>query len=105
LTQGAGLAEASRSGCYLLPLERQRLATLHAQCVTIRDVARRLGRAPSTVTRELRRNTLRRDDRRHTTVPIADRPAGPVIRSPSQFRPAEIRLCLSSGLVDAFWGR
>lgn len=55
------LGEADRSGRYLSLLERQRIATLHRQGISLRDVARRLGRAPSTISRELRRNTLRHD--------------------------------------------
>jgi IS30 family transposase len=54
----AQIAEAQRSRRYLSLLERQRIATLHAQGVGVRAIADRLGRAPSTVSRELRRNTL-----------------------------------------------
>jgi IS30 family transposase len=55
------LAEANRSGRYLSLLERQRIATLRRQGVALREIARRLGRAPSTISRELRRNTSRHD--------------------------------------------
>jgi transposase, IS30 family len=56
------LAEEVRSGRYLSLLERQRIATLHRQGFGVRAIAARLGRAPSTVSRELRRN-LRPHDR------------------------------------------
>jgi IS30 family transposase len=50
------LAEEVRSGRYLSRLERQRIATLHRQGLGVRAIAVRLGRAPSAVSRELRRN-------------------------------------------------
>jgi transposase, IS30 family len=42
-------------------LERQRIATLRRQGLSIREMARRLGRSPSTVSRELRRNRAPHD--------------------------------------------
>jgi transposase, IS30 family len=54
--------EAQRSNRYLSRLERQRIATLRAQGLGVREIARRLERAPSTITRELVRN-LRPHDR------------------------------------------
>lgn len=53
--------ERDRSGRYLSLLERQRIASLHRQGLSIREVAHRLGRSPSTVSRELRRNTAPHD--------------------------------------------
>lgn len=50
------LAKSSRGSQYLSLLERQRIATLRSRRLTVRDIARRIGRAPSTVSRELRRN-------------------------------------------------
>ncbi|NHU49389.1 IS30 family transposase [Rhodococcus sp. A14] len=55
------LAEEARSTRYLCSLERQRIATLRAAGHSIREVARRLGRSASTVSRELKRNTLPHD--------------------------------------------
>lgn len=55
------LGEASRCGRYLSLLERQRIATLHRQGITVREIGRRVGRTPSTISRELRRNTKRHD--------------------------------------------
>jgi IS30 family transposase len=50
-----------RSGRFLSLLERQRIATLRRHGLSMREVARELGRAPSTISRELRRNTSRHD--------------------------------------------
>jgi transposase len=50
------VAEEARSSRYLSLLERQRIATLRDRGLGVREIARRLGRAPSTVSRELRRN-------------------------------------------------
>jgi IS30 family transposase len=55
------LAEAEHRGRYLSQLERQRIATLRGQGLSVREIARRLGRSPSTVSRELRRNVLPHD--------------------------------------------
>ncbi|WP_328375704.1 IS30 family transposase [Micromonospora zamorensis] len=57
----ARLGEEVRSGRYLSLLERQRIATLRRQGLTIRAIADQLGRAPSTVSRELRRNVRPHD--------------------------------------------
>ena len=57
----ARLAESSRSTRFLSLLERQRIATLRGRGLGVREIARRLGRAPSTISRELRR--LRPHDR------------------------------------------
>jgi IS30 family transposase len=42
-------------------LERQRIATLRARGLGVHEIAGRLGRAPSTISRELRRDTLAHD--------------------------------------------
>jgi transposase len=49
---------APTSGRYLSFAEREEIAILHAQQVGVRAVARQLGRSPSTISRELRRNGL-----------------------------------------------
>jgi Helix-turn-helix domain len=51
---------ASLSGRYLSFAEREEIAILHAQRVGVRGIARRLGRSPSTISRELRRNASTR---------------------------------------------
>jgi IS30 family transposase len=50
------LAEDQCSGRYLSQFERQRIAALHERGHGVREIARRIGRAPSTVSRELTRN-------------------------------------------------
>ncbi len=45
---------------YLLFHEREEIAILHAQRVGVREIARRLGRCPSRISRELRRNSSTR---------------------------------------------
>jgi IS30 family transposase len=59
------LGEVGRSGRYLSRLERQRIATLHREGFSIREIARILGRSPSTISRELRRNTSAHDGGRY----------------------------------------
>jgi IS30 family transposase len=48
------------SGRYLSFAEREDIAVWHAQKLGVREIARRLGRSPSTVSRELRRNASTR---------------------------------------------
>jgi IS30 family transposase len=50
---------AEPSGRYLSFLEREEIAVLLGQRLPIREIARRIGRAPSTISRELGRNTPR----------------------------------------------
>src|SRR5947209_3659799 len=50
------------SGRYLCFAEREDIALLHAQQLGVREIARRVGRDPSTVSRELRRNASTRSD-------------------------------------------
>lgn len=55
------LRESSRSSRYLSLLERRDIASLRERGLTIREIGRCLGRAPSTVSRELRRNSRPHD--------------------------------------------
>jgi len=48
------------SGRYLSFFEREEIALLHAQDYAMREIARRLGRSPATISRELRRNAATR---------------------------------------------
>ena len=48
------------SGRYLSFAEREEIALLRAQEAGVREIARRLGRSPSTISRELRRNAATR---------------------------------------------
>jgi len=59
------LDESARTNRYLSLLERQRIATLRGQGLGIREIARRVDRSPSTVSRELRRNLLPHDRNRY----------------------------------------
>ena len=54
------LSFAPLSGRYLSFAEREEVAILNAQHVGVREIARRLGRSPSTISRELRRNAATR---------------------------------------------
>jgi hypothetical protein len=55
------LTLAPTSNRYLSFGDREELAILRAQKLGVREIARRLGRSPSTISRELRRNASTRD--------------------------------------------
>jgi IS30 family transposase len=55
-----GPSAKPRSGRYLSFAEREEIALLRAQGCTMQEVARRIGRAASTISRELRRNAATR---------------------------------------------
>jgi IS30 family transposase len=57
----AALSESGRSQRYLSLLERRRIATLRRDGLGVREIAEELGRSPSTISRELRRNTAAHD--------------------------------------------
>jgi DNA-binding CsgD family transcriptional regulator len=64
--EGGGMPNVSRaplSGRSLSFAEREEIAILGAQAVGVRETARRLGRSPSTISRELRRNAATRGGR------------------------------------------
>src|SRR5688572_25513624 len=77
----APIGQAPLSGRYLSFAEREEIAILRAAGCGVREVARRLGRSPSTISRELRRNAATRSGRldyRATTAQWhADRRARP----------------------------
>src|SRR4051795_12780840 len=54
------ISQAPLSGRYLSFAEREEIAILRAGGCGVREIARRLGRAPSTISRELRRNAATR---------------------------------------------
>ncbi len=61
--EGGGMPSvtlASASGRYLSFAEREEIAILRAQGVGVREIARRVGRSPSTISREMRRNAATR---------------------------------------------
>jgi len=51
---------APLSGRYLSFVEREEISLLHARGCGVREIARRIGRSPSTISRELRRNAATR---------------------------------------------
>ena len=55
-----GPSAKPQSGRYLSFAEREEIALLRAQGCTMREAARRIGRAASTISRELRRNAATR---------------------------------------------
>ena len=64
--EGGGMppiSQAPLSGRYLSFAEREEIAVLRAGGCGVREVARRLGRSPSTISRELRRNAATRSGR------------------------------------------
>jgi len=61
--EGGGMPSirlAPLSGRYLSFAEREEIAILHAQKRGVREIAQRIGRSPSTISRELRRNAATR---------------------------------------------
>jgi IS30 family transposase len=64
--EGGGMApvtQAPLSGRYLSFAEREEIAILRARGCGVREIARQLGRSPSTISRELRRNAATRSGR------------------------------------------
>ena len=59
------------SGRYLSFAEREELALLKAERLGVREIARRMGRSPSTVSRELRRNAATRSGVLHYRATVA----------------------------------
>lgn len=62
---------AEPSGRYLSFTEREEIAILAAQGNGVRDIARRIGRDPGTISRELRRNAATRSDQRGYRAGVA----------------------------------
>ena len=64
--EGGGMppvSQAPLSARYLSFAEREEIALLRAQGQGVREIARQLGRSPSTISRELRRNAATRGGR------------------------------------------
>lgn len=59
------------SGRYLSFLEREEIALLRAQDIGVREIARRLGRDPGTISRELRRNAATRSGKQEYRALVA----------------------------------
>lgn len=71
-----------RSGRYLSFAEREEIGLLRAQGLGVRDVARKLNRAPSTISREVRRNAATRGGRLDYRASIAQWKAELMARRP-----------------------
>jgi IS30 family transposase len=70
------------SGRYLSFAEREEIAILKAQGVGVRETARRLGRSPSTISRELRRNAATRGGKLEYRASVAQWKAELIARRP-----------------------
>jgi transcriptional regulator with XRE-family HTH domain len=70
------------SGRYLSFAEREEIALLKARDVGVREIARRLGRSPSTISREVRRNAATRGGRLDYRASIAQWKAELTARRP-----------------------
>ena len=99
------------SGRFLSFAEREEIAILRAQGLGVREVARRLGRSPSTISRELRRNASTRTWRLEYKASIAQWHAERRARRPKVAKlVANERLCAYvqdrlSGVVRCPTGR
>ena len=80
---------ASVSGRYLCFEEREEIALLRAQGVGVREIARRVGRSPSTISRELRRNAATRGGRLDYRASVAQWKAELMARRPKTARLAD----------------
>lgn len=69
-------------GRYLSFSEREEVAILRAQGCGVRDIARRVGRAPSTISRELRRNAATRGGKLEYRASVAQWKAELVAQRP-----------------------
>ena len=76
------VAPRQLSGRYLSFAEREEIAILKAQGIGVRETARRLGRAPSTISRELRRNAATRCGQLEYRASVAQWKAELVARRP-----------------------
>ena len=82
---GGGMSPISLvepSGRYLSFSEREEIAVLRAQDHGVREIARRLGRDASTISRELRRNAATRASQRGYRASVAQWKAEQAARRP-----------------------
>jgi IS30 family transposase len=85
----APISLAAPSGRYLSFAEREELALLRAQGHGVREIARRLGRSPSTVSRELRRNAATRGGKLEYRATVAQWKAERAAKRPKAAKLAE----------------
>jgi transposase-like protein len=81
------------SGRYLSFAEREEIALLRAQHVGVREIARRLGRSPSTISRELKRNAATRGGRLEYRASTAQWKAELMARRPKTAKLVENDRC------------
>src|SRR5271163_4956259 len=74
------------SGRFLSFVEREEIALLRAQDLGVREIARRVGRSPSTISRELRRNAATRSGYLAYRASIAQWKAELMARRPKTVR-------------------
>jgi len=77
---------AAVAGRYLSFPEREEIAMLNTQRVGVREIARRLGRDPSTISRELRRNAATRGGKLEYRASVAQWKAELLARRPKTAR-------------------
>jgi IS30 family transposase len=78
------LTLAPLAGRYLSFEEREEIALLRAQGTGVREIARRIGRSPSTISRELRRDAATRSGRLEYRASVAQWKADLVSRRPKR---------------------
>ena len=77
------------SGRYLSFAEREEIALLKAQRCGVREIARQLGRSPSTISRQLRRNAAIRSGSLQYRATVAQWKVERVTKRPKLTKPAE----------------
>jgi IS30 family transposase len=77
---------AAVTGRYLSFSEREEIAMLNTQGIGVREIARRLGRDPSTISRELRRNAATRGGKLEYRASVAQWKAELLARRPKTAR-------------------
>ena len=90
--EGGGMPPISLappSGRYLSFAEREEIALLNAQDIGVREIARTLRRAPSTISRELRRNAATRGGKLEYRVSVAQWKAERQARRPKTAKLAD----------------
>ena len=99
----APISLAPLSGRYLSFAEREELALLNAQGIGVREIARRLGRSPSTISRELRRNVATRGGMLHYRATVAQWKAERAAKRPKTAKLA-LNACLRRYVQDRLTG-
>jgi len=80
---------AEPTGRYLSFMEREEIALLHAQGHGVREIARRIGRDPGTVSRELRRNAATRGGKPEYRAVVAQWKAQQAAKRPKSAKLAD----------------